>query len=137
MRNPHPWLIESEIKISKSTFVKKNLTRFCSNYKLGPEIGSGSFGSVRKCIHIATGQLRAVKLISKDNATASSDDIKKSLEILGELDHPNIVALYEYYEDMKRYYVVTEVVGTNFPKQKRHSRPSGSPRYVTDRKYEW
>jgi len=97
-----------EIKISKSTFVKQNYEQFTTNYKIGAEIGSGSFGVVRKCTHIKTGQIRAVKLINKDPINSESESIKKELEILRTLDHPNIVKLYEYYEDARRYYIVTE-----------------------------
>ena len=31
------------------------------------------------------------------------------IEILKEMDHPNILKLYEFYDEKKRYYVVTEL----------------------------
>lgn len=31
------------------------------------------------------------------------------MEILKRLDHPNIIKLYEFYKDDKRYYLVTEI----------------------------
>ena len=98
--------------ISKSTFVKHNLEQFQTNYKVGPQVGSGSFGSVRKCLHIKTGQMRAVKIIEKvaGEVDKEKETLKKELEILRNLDHPNIVKLYEYYEDSRRYYIVTEYV---------------------------
>mmetsp|Transcript_24774 Transcript_24774/g.21999 ORF Transcript_24774/g.21999 Transcript_24774/m.21999 type:complete len:169 (+) Transcript_24774:252-758(+) len=41
------------------------------------------------------------------------DEEKKMLfneiNILRELDHPNIVKMYEYFEDEKRYYIITEI----------------------------
>jgi len=88
-------------------FVKQKTTQFTQDYKVGPQIGAGSFGTVRKCTHIKTGQIRAVKLLQKDSAM-KAEIILKELEILRDLDHPNIVKLYEYYEDSKRYYIVTE-----------------------------
>jgi calcium-dependent protein kinase len=30
-------------------------------------------------------------------------------EVLKNLDHPNVMKLYEFYEDDKRYYMVTEL----------------------------
>ncbi len=99
-----------DILISKSTFVKQNLEQFQAKYKVGPQVGSGSFGTVRRCVHLKTGQTRAVKLIEKARGEAPSEKetLKKELEILRSLDHPNIVKLYEYFEDARRYYIVTE-----------------------------
>jgi calcium-dependent protein kinase len=41
------------------------------------------------------------------------EDEKKMLfneiNILRNLDHPNIVKMYEFFEDEKRYYIVTEI----------------------------
>lgn len=41
------------------------------------------------------------------------DDEKRMLfneiNILKEIDHPNIVKMYEFFEDDKRYYLVTEI----------------------------
>ena len=30
------------------------------------------------------------------------------INILKEIDHPNIIKMYEFFEDEKRYYLVTE-----------------------------
>jgi len=74
-------------------------------------MGSGAYGVVWKCIHAKTGQTRAVKIIPKQDSGQVKADIElinKELEILRTLDHPNIVKLYEYYEDAKKFYLVTE-----------------------------
>ena len=31
------------------------------------------------------------------------------IEILKDLDHPNILKMYEFYEEKKRYFMVTEL----------------------------
>ena len=36
------------------------------------------------------------------------NSMKNEINILRSLDHPNIVKIYEYYEDDKRFYIVTE-----------------------------
>lgn len=36
------------------------------------------------------------------------NSMKNEINILRTLDHPNIVKIYEYYEDEKRFYIVTE-----------------------------
>ena len=73
-------------------------------------MGCGKYGEVRKCIHKSTKVVRAVKILKKDKL----DDLEikrmmHDIEIMKELDHPNILKFYEYYEDLKRYYVVTEL----------------------------
>lgn len=57
-----------------------------------------------------TGQVRAVKIIKKDSLDAK-EKIRffQEIEILRQLDHPNIVRLYEIFQDDKRYYLVTEL----------------------------
>lgn len=69
---------------------------------------------MRKCYVRETGTLRAVKIISKaalEKSAAGEDEKKRMLqetEILRQLDHPNIIKLYEFYQDKKHYYLVTE-----------------------------
>jgi calcium-dependent protein kinase len=50
----------------------------------------------------------AVKTIPKSRIAPEGNHLKREIEILGKLDHPNIVKLYEYYEDAKYYHVVLE-----------------------------
>lgn len=33
----------------------------------------------------------------------------REINILSGLDHPNIVKMYEFFEDEKRYYIITEI----------------------------
>ena len=73
-------------------------------------MGTGAFGEVRKCVNRKTGAIRAVKVMRKD----ALDPKEKTrffyeIEILKMLDHPNILKLYEIYQDDKRYYLVTEL----------------------------
>jgi calcium-dependent protein kinase len=73
-------------------------------------LGQGAFGEVRKCINRNTKNVRAVKLIRKDAMTPEEEQaFQDEIAILGKLDHPNILKLYEVYDDEKRYYIVTEL----------------------------
>jgi len=41
----------------------------------------------------------------------SEDDermLLNEIDILKDLDHPNIVKMYEFFQDEKRYYIITE-----------------------------
>lgn len=45
-------------------------------------------------------------------ANMSEDDEKmliNEINILRDLDHPNIVKMYEFFQDEKRYYIITEI----------------------------
>ena len=54
--------------------------------------------------------IRAVKLIKKESMTKDEALLfKQEINILMKLDHPNIMKLYEVFEDEKRYYLVTEL----------------------------
>lgn len=70
----------------------------------------GGFGEVRKCSNKKTGAVRAVKIIRKDTLDAKEKQrFFQEIEIMRQLDHPNIVRLYEVYQDEKRFYLITEL----------------------------
>ena len=57
-----------------------------------------------------TNVVRAVKIIKKESLDAKEKvRFFQEIEILRQLDHPNIVRLYEIFQDEKRYYLVTEL----------------------------
>ena len=103
-------VIRAEQHPNPPNFVIQNPKSFQEVYKLGKLIGSGSFGDVRAATHIETGEERAVKLFKKSLATTDKDKRKlfEEIQILRSLDHPNIVKIFEYFEDMRRYYIVME-----------------------------
>ena len=37
------------------------------------------------------------------------DKFQEEINILKKLDHPNILKMYEFFEDEKRYYIVTDI----------------------------
>lgn len=74
-------------------------------------VGSGAFATVKKAIERSTGETFAVKIISKRKAfTSGLDGVTRELNILKNLDHPNIVKLKAFYEDDTDYYIVMEYV---------------------------
>ena len=99
-----------EFRIRAGDFVAQQTGRLKEHYRIGKQLGSGGFGEVRICVHKQNGSQRAVKILKKSDM---DEDEKKMLfnEInnLRDLDHPNILKMYEFYEDPKRYYIVTEI----------------------------
>lgn len=74
----------------------------------GDKIGEGSYGSVKKGVHKKTGQIRAIKTIPKTSVKYVAK-FKQEIQIMKELEHPNIIRLYETYEDDANIYLVMEL----------------------------
>lgn len=61
-------------------------------------------------MHKETKALRAVKIINKKClAEDEKQKLLNEIDILKQLDHPNILKLYEFFQDAKRYFLVTEL----------------------------
>ena len=71
-------------------------------------IGEGSYGAVRRAVHKTTGQVRAVKIIARDRLKLLPK-FRDEVKIMKELEHPNIVRLFETYEDQAFIYLVMEL----------------------------
>ena len=74
------------------------------------KIGSGTFGVVKKVKHKASGLIRSIKIIPIKNIRQgmTEEQINNEFQILRHLDHPNIMKIYELYEDNKNFYIVSE-----------------------------
>ena len=72
-------------------------------------LGSGATSTVRMCTHKVSGEVYALKTIELNRLTT---DMRKSLltevEIMKQLDHPNIIKLLETYVDFHRLYIIME-----------------------------
>lgn len=71
-------------------------------------IGQGTFGLVRKCKCLQTGQIFAVKTIRKSQVP-SLEILKKEVEILRKVNHPHIIKLHDVFEDEFKMDLVTEL----------------------------
>ena len=101
-----------DLKISPGTFIQFLSQPFTSRYRVIRELGSGQFGKVYLAEHRSTHERRAVKEIEKKRAEklgGSQSRFISEVEIISRLDHPNIIKIYEMYEDSKRYYIVSEL----------------------------
>lgn len=80
-------------------------------YDLGEEIGKGGFSIVYIAVKKGSGEEFAVKCIKKK--MVEGDDVKllrREIQIMKKLNHPNILKLYEVYEDEEQFYLVMELV---------------------------
>ena len=71
-------------------------------------IGEGSYGVVRRGVHKISGQTRAVKIIPRDRLKLLPR-FRDEVKIMKELEHPNIIRLFETFEDDAFIYLVMEL----------------------------
>lgn len=80
-----------------------------NHYKFGKILGSGSYGVVHKAKVLFTGALRAVKSITKSKMKESTFMLKGEVQIMKMLDHPNLLMLFEIFEDSDNFHLVLEL----------------------------
>ncbi|KAF8821295.1 calcium-dependent protein kinase CDPK3 [Cardiosporidium cionae] len=92
-------------------FIHVSTAVFSERYKGMKILGKGSFGEVILCKDRVTQQQYAVKVISKKQVKQTTDtaSLLREVELLKQLDHPNIMKLYEFFEDSGYFYLVGEV----------------------------
>ena len=99
-----------DLTIASGQFVKEGIGDLYSNYELCNYIGKGGFGRVYKVRHKLSNQYRAMKIIQcKSTSENHSIAINKEINILKNLDHPNIIKVYEFYSSEKYVYIINEL----------------------------
>ena len=73
----------------------------------GTELGKGTYGRVVMAKIKDSSSRRAIKIIPKIKVT-NLERFKTEIEIMKKLDHPNILRLYESFEDAENVYLVLE-----------------------------
>jgi calcium-dependent protein kinase len=102
---------EDELMLNPSNFISHKAGSIKTDYIMGKMINKGSFGEVFMATHRPTKEIRAVKKIEKPTSARNRNQVQEFLEefdLLRQLNHPNIIRVYEIYEDRCFYYIVTE-----------------------------
>ena len=97
-----------KIKINKESFVTINKGDITQFYEVIKKIGEGAYGKIYKVKNKQSGDIRAMKQITKSKIP----DINKfqtEIKILSLVDHPNIVRLFEVIEDDKYFNLLQEL----------------------------
>jgi len=103
-----------ESRLMMNPFIQKtviyNKEAINSVYRIGSNLlGKGAFGEVKKVTHLASGMPRVVKTINKHgNNIRHLERVKREVTILGRLDHPNILKIFEYFEEGPHLHIVGE-----------------------------
>ena len=93
---------------SKSNFVGIMKGNLLDKYTVEKEIGAGGYARCLLVKNKTTGQLYACKELQK-NKLNNVASLKSEIQILIKLDHPNIIKLYEIYENDNYIYLVMEL----------------------------
>lgn len=104
-------MVQATMNMEEGTTSSLYPTNIKADYKVESVIGKGSFASVRKGRSRATGDRVAIKVIAKRKLTEEDKvGLQNEIDILKQVDHPNIVKLFDIYEDEKYFFLVMELM---------------------------
>jgi serine/threonine protein kinase len=92
---------------------------FFKQYKLGIELGRGTYATVRKCSCRATGKEYAVKIIDLNSGLAQGWEVSELIKnaeneaaMQQDINHPNVIRVYAHFVDKKAgtVYIVMELL---------------------------
>ena len=98
---------DGKISLKKDNYIK-NSNNSLSNYEIISKIGKGGFGYVYKVKYKLNNKIYAMKGISKYGDEIIVKYNKREIELLNQLDHPNIIKYYSNFEDDKNIYLILE-----------------------------
>ncbi|CAD8205965.1 unnamed protein product [Paramecium octaurelia] len=105
---------QETLKTFRKLFGQKiNQMGFHHMFKVFKKIGKGNFASVYLAERIEDGQQMAIKAFSKSAVYAEEngkEGLINEITIMRELDHPNIMKLYEVYETQNSLYMGLELL---------------------------
>ena len=101
--------IEDQIPVIQETLITQKFGEPDKYYKKIKDLGSGSYGAVYLAKNVIMDNIVAIKTIEKTEDNMVDDlEIKNEINILKQLSHPNIVKVYEFFDTILYYYIVTE-----------------------------
>ena len=80
-------------------------------YEFGKVLGEGGFGVVKESFSVGDGSRVAVKIMKREKLTPDDEaSIYQEARILQEVNHPNIVKMFDFYEEPENFYMVMECI---------------------------
>ena len=93
----------------KEIFVNTYNYSMKDDYDIITQLGKGGYGKVFEVRHKKTKAVRACKYIAKSKIKEKDlQRIRREINILKKVDHPNIVKIYEVYETNRSLYIIME-----------------------------
>lgn len=115
---------QEAVNPSASSHLPPEKKRFDQLYKLGKTLGEGNFAIVKEGFSLKQRRSKrekqrtskaqtsyAIKIINRGKLSrANEQSLQDEIKIQSELDHDNIVCLYEVYKELGSYFLVLEKV---------------------------
>ena len=98
---------KTSVRFNKEFFVGRADGEITQFYDVVKQLGKGSYGRVYQVKNKTTGELRACKQLAKSNIN-NLEKFNREIDILIKTDHPNIIKLYEVFEDARFLYLIME-----------------------------
>ncbi|CAE7364105.1 CPK27, partial [Symbiodinium natans] len=98
----------STSKVSRDQFITQNHKKFDTEYSMMDSCGKGSFGECFWVSHRVSKIRRVCKRIPKEETTLPEEEVQSELEILKKLDHPNVLRVFEWFEEEFSFLLVVE-----------------------------
>jgi calcium-dependent protein kinase len=96
-----------QLPYGKKDFILKNSGKFEERYHKIQELGYGGYAKVYRVQNNITKEVFACKELIKSQISDPSK-FSKEINILSKCDHPNIIKLYEIYEDSRYFDLIME-----------------------------
>lgn len=102
--------IQESLTNLRGLYQKEEIEKSSSGYQIHETLGKGNFGQVRRALHIDTQVPVAIKILNKSKIVENNDleRVKREIEILAKIDHPNVAYLYEIVDEYDYYFIVLE-----------------------------
>ena len=92
---------------------ERNVDPFIFYEDTNNKLGEGAYGKVVKVRHKISKVLRAMKIIHKDKISLGSEEeeaLINEINIVKSLDHPNIMKVYEFFNNNNCLYIISELL---------------------------
>lgn len=98
------------IRLTNPAFVNENYVQEPqAKYDFAKDtLGEGGYGAVYLATDKKSKAVRAIKSIAKD-AIPNANKFQAEIDLMQSLDHPNIIKLYESFEDKQKVYLAMEL----------------------------
>ena len=101
---------KDSLNSSKIKIEKPKEDTLIGDYIIKKDLGTGTFSIVKLGIHRITQKKVAIKILDK-NKIESKDDLERiirEMQILTEMEHPNVIKVFKIYEEENNFSIIME-----------------------------